>query len=173
MCVCKSFFASLKVGTRRYLAPEILDDSLDVNHFDSWKRADVFSLGLVLWELGRRTSVGGGIFETYQQPYFEVVGPDPTMEEMRLVVCEKQIRPVCSNRWESSEVRSASIEHAQYRLRKPFSLLLQQLKALSKVIKECWYANAPARLTALRIKKTLAQLEGNTTNKQKYQIINT
>ena len=37
-----------KVGTKRYLAPELLDESLNVNHFDSWKRADIYSLGLVL-----------------------------------------------------------------------------------------------------------------------------
>ena len=36
-----------KVGTKRYLAPEILDNTLNVNHFDSWKRADIYSLGLV------------------------------------------------------------------------------------------------------------------------------
>ena len=37
-----------KVGTKRYLAPELLDESLNVNQFDSWKRADIYSLGLVL-----------------------------------------------------------------------------------------------------------------------------
>jgi len=30
---------------------------------------------------------------------------------------------------------------------------------MSKVMKECWYENPGARLTALRIKKTLAALE--------------
>lgn len=29
---------------------------------------------------------------------------------------------------------------------------------MSKLMKECWYQNAAARLTALRIKKTLANL---------------
>ena len=81
-----------------------------MTHFDSWKRADVYSLGLVLWELGRRTSaVGGGakasLYEEYQLPYYEVVDPDPSLEEMRRVVCDKGIRPTCSNRWEASEVR--------------------------------------------------------------------
>jgi hypothetical protein len=36
--------------------------------------------------------------------------------------------------------------------------LLQALNTMSKVMKECWYHNAAARLTALRIKKTLANL---------------
>ena len=34
-----------KVGTKRYLAPELLDETLNPQHFDSWKRADVHSLG--------------------------------------------------------------------------------------------------------------------------------
>lgn len=34
----------------------------------------------------------------------------------------------------------------------------QALVVMSKVMKECWYHNAAARLTALRIKKTLANL---------------
>ncbi len=45
-----------KVGTKRYLPPELLDESLNTLHFDSWKRADVYSLGLVFWEMGRRCS---------------------------------------------------------------------------------------------------------------------
>ena len=40
---------------RRYMAPEILDNSLNVNCFESFKAADIYCLGLVLWEIGRRT----------------------------------------------------------------------------------------------------------------------
>ena len=91
------------VGTKRYLAPEVLDGTINAAHFDSWKRADVYSLGLVLWEVGRRT-VAGGICEDYQQPYEGKVEPDPSLEEMRDVVCEQKFRPEIPNRWQSSEV---------------------------------------------------------------------
>jgi len=128
-----------KVGTKRYLAPELLDETLNPQHFDSWKRADVHSLGLVFWELGRRCSGGGIRAEDYQLPFYDVVQPDPTLDEMKAVVCDKKIRPTCPNRWHASD----------------------QLKSLSKVMKECWYENPGARLTALRIKKTLAALEAN------------
>ena len=43
-----------RVGTRRYLAPEILDDSMNAKNFDSFKRADMYSFGLVIWEIARR-----------------------------------------------------------------------------------------------------------------------
>jgi hypothetical protein len=46
-----------------------------------------------------------GISEDFQLPYFDFVGQDPTLEEMKAVVCDKQIRPTCPNRWQSSEVR--------------------------------------------------------------------
>ena len=36
------------------------------------------------------------------------------------------------------------------------SSTFQHLRALSKVMKECWYETSEARLTALRIKKTVA-----------------
>ena len=44
-----------RVGTRRYMAPEILDNSLNTNNFDSFKATDIYSLGLVFWEICRRT----------------------------------------------------------------------------------------------------------------------
>lgn len=34
----------------------------------------------------------------------------------------------------------------------------QILHAVSKLMKECWYQNPAARLTSLRIKKTLANI---------------
>ena len=92
-----------QVGTKRYLAPELLDESINTSQFDAWKRADVYSLGLVFWEVGRRCNVGG-IFEEYQLPYFDVVDPDPSIEEMKQVVCDKGLRPSCPNRWQSIEV---------------------------------------------------------------------
>lgn len=57
---------------------------MNMNHFDSFKRADVYAFGLILWEIARRCNVGG-IYDEYQLPYYDVVQPDPTIEEMRKV----------------------------------------------------------------------------------------
>lgn len=73
-----------RVGTKRYMAPEVLDESINVNQFDSFKRADVYAFGLILWEIARRCSIGG-IHDEYQLPYYDVVQPDPSIEEMRKV----------------------------------------------------------------------------------------
>lgn len=125
-----------RVGTKRYMAPEVLDESINSNHFDAYKRADVYAFGLVLWEIARRCNVGG-IHDEYQLPFFDVVPSDPSIEEMRKVVCVDRQRPTLANRWQSHEA----------------------LRSMSQLMKECWYANAGARLTALRIKKTLANLD--------------
>ncbi|XP_011877359.1 PREDICTED: TGF-beta receptor type-1 isoform X3 [Vollenhovia emeryi] len=122
-----------RVGTKRYMAPEVLEETINMNHFDSFKRADVYALGLILWEIARRCNVGG-IHDEYQLPFYDLVPSDPTIEEMRKVVCNDRQRPSIPNRWQSIEA----------------------LQVISKVMKECWYHNAAARLTALRIKKSLA-----------------
>ncbi|KAL8610512.1 hypothetical protein ACOMHN_060432 [Nucella lapillus] len=124
-----------RVGTKRYMAPECLDESLNTNHFESFKRADVYSFGLVLWEIAQRCSLGG-IFEDYQQPYHDMVPSDPSLDDMRKVVVTERHRPTMANRWQAVE----------------------PLRVMSRLMKECWYHNAAARLTALRIRKNLASL---------------
>ncbi|MEE6465537.1 hypothetical protein FKM82_006587 [Ascaphus truei] len=124
-----------KLSYTRYMAPEVLDDSINMKHFESFKRADIYAMGLVFWEIARRCSIGG-IHEDYQLPYYDLVPSDPSVEEMRKVVCEQKLRPNIPNRWQSCEV----------------------LRVMAKIMRECWYANGAARLTALRIKKTLSQL---------------
>ncbi|XP_065275803.1 activin receptor type-1B isoform X7 [Emys orbicularis] len=79
---------------------------------------------------------GSGIHEEYQLPYYDLVPSDPSIEEMRKVVCDQKLRPNIPNWWQSYEA----------------------LRVMGKMMRECWYANGAARLTALRIKKTLSQL---------------
>uniref|UniRef100_A0A2K6U7K9 receptor protein serine/threonine kinase n=1 Tax=Saimiri boliviensis boliviensis TaxID=39432 RepID=A0A2K6U7K9_SAIBB len=124
-----------KVGTKRYMAPEMLDDTMNVHIFESFKRADIYSVGLVYWEIARRCSVRG-IVEEYQLPYYDMVPSDPSIEEMRKVVCDQKFRPSIPNQWQSCEA----------------------LRVMGRIMRECWYANGAARLTALRIKKTISQL---------------
>uniref|UniRef100_H3DGE3 Activin receptor type-1C n=1 Tax=Tetraodon nigroviridis TaxID=99883 RepID=H3DGE3_TETNG len=124
-----------RVGTKRYMAPEILDETINTQSFESFKRADIYSLGLVFWELARRCSVRG-LHEDFQLPYYDLVPSDPTIEDMRKVVCEQKLRPSVPNQWQSCEA----------------------LRVMGRLMRECWYANPSARLTALRVKKTVSQL---------------
>ena len=49
-----------KQGTKRYMAPEILNETINMQSFESFKQADVYALGLVLWELCRRCTGTSG-----------------------------------------------------------------------------------------------------------------
>uniref|UniRef100_A0A3P9L7C2 receptor protein serine/threonine kinase n=1 Tax=Oryzias latipes TaxID=8090 RepID=A0A3P9L7C2_ORYLA len=126
---------STRVGTRRYMAPEVLDESMNKNHFQAYVMADIYSYGLVVWEMARRC-VTGGIVEDYQLPYYDTVPSDPSYEDMLEVVCVKGLRPTASNRWNSDEC----------------------LRAMLKLMSECWAHNPTSRLTILRVKKTLAKM---------------
>jgi serine/threonine protein kinase len=48
---------NIKAGTRRYMAPEVLDDSMKVQWFEAYKQADMYSFALILWEIGRSTVI--------------------------------------------------------------------------------------------------------------------
>uniref|UniRef100_A0A8C2H2S3 Activin receptor type-1C n=1 Tax=Cyprinus carpio TaxID=7962 RepID=A0A8C2H2S3_CYPCA len=132
-----------RVGTKRYMAPEILDDSVNMSSFESFKRADIYSMGLVFWELAHRCSIQG-IYEDFQLPYYEQVQSDPSMDDMRKVVCEQKLRPSIPNQWQSCEA----------------------LRVMGKIMRECWYANPAARLTALCVKKTVSQVTVVKDNKE-------
>lgn len=46
-------------GTVRYMAPETLSSTLNLAFFESFKCLDIYALGLVLWEMCKRTSTNG------------------------------------------------------------------------------------------------------------------
>lgn len=48
-----------------------------------------------------------GIHEEYQLPYYDLVPSDPSIEEMRRVVCDQKLRPNVPNWWQSYEVSSS------------------------------------------------------------------
>ena len=69
-------------------------------------------------------------------PFEDVVGPNPSIEEMRKVVGTDEARPYFPNYWTEN----------------PTMVVFQ------KIMTECWYQNPLSRLTVLRVKKTLANL---------------
>ncbi|XP_076823827.1 TGF-beta receptor type-1-like [Clavelina lepadiformis] len=125
-----------RVGTKRYMAPEVLDDTLNILHFDSFKRADIYSLGLVFWEITRRCDLGGKDLE-YQLPYFDCAPDDPSIDAMRSIVCDQKQRPLKEDHWDKYE----------------------SMSNMWKLMQECWYESGCARLTALRVKKTIGKMQ--------------
>ena len=48
------------LSTVRYMAPEVLDNSIDLSSFESFKHVDIYTLGLVMWEISNRAIRNGG-----------------------------------------------------------------------------------------------------------------
>ncbi|NXT95122.1 ACVL1 kinase, partial [Anhinga rufa] len=92
-----------RVGTKRYMAPEVLSEQIRTDCFESYKKTDIWAYGLVLWEITRRTVVNG-IVEEYRPPFFDAVPSDPSFEDMKKVVCIDQQTPVVPNRLFSDSV---------------------------------------------------------------------
>uniref|UniRef100_H2YCZ7 receptor protein serine/threonine kinase n=1 Tax=Ciona savignyi TaxID=51511 RepID=H2YCZ7_CIOSA len=172
-----------RVGTKRYMAPEILDETLNMLHFDSFKRADIYSLGLVFWEVVRRCNIGGkmsnlqywgeggvciwgrgvcifggGVNLDYQLPYFDMVPDDPSIEQMRTIVCEKNIRPQKETTWHKYDVIISYMKPAAPLFVDDIASS-QTTERMWRLMQECWYENGCARLTALRVKKSIARIE--------------
>lgn len=127
-----------RVGTRRYMAPEVLDNNLDSRNFAAFKMADIYSFALVLWEIARRCiSDETGMCEDYQVPYFDMLPGDPSFDEVKKVVVTEKRRPLVPNRWYRDE----------------------SLQTMAKLMTECWASHPTARLTALRVQKTMNKLK--------------
>lgn len=138
-----------RVATIRYMAPECLNGTLLVtDKFDAYKMADMYAVGLLLWEMARRcltivdeNSSKQVECDENELPYFEYVSRDPTMDDMRAVVCADQAehvdnRPTLSPRWENDALLS-------------FARCLMV---------DCWRDKPLSRLTSLRVKKSLGKL---------------
>ncbi|UYV65841.1 tkv [Cordylochernes scorpioides] len=92
------------VGTKRYMPPEVLDGTIDLCNFRSFTCGDMYSFGLVLWELATRCLVNGKLYQDYRIPFQDVVPSDPSYEDMRKVVCVDGQRPYISPNWQDSKV---------------------------------------------------------------------
>ena len=130
---------NIKQGTSRYMAPEILGETIDTTSFDSYRRVDIYCFGLILWELMQKLKSQDERVDDYQIPYHSEVPPDPTFEDMREIVFVQKKRPHSSKRLLNSTA--------------PASIL--------QIMQECWYQDPGARLTSLRIKSTLTSIMFN------------
>ncbi|RWS29922.1 Activin receptor type-2B-like protein [Leptotrombidium deliense] len=114
-----------QVGTRRYMAPEVLEGAINFSR-DGLLRIDMYACGLVLWEVLSRCSIQDGPIGNYMLPFEEEVGQHPTLEDMQETVCQQKKRPEIKQTWKDSSY----------------------LRLICDTIEECWDQDAEARLSA-------------------------
>uniref|UniRef100_A0A1B6CZD7 Serine/threonine-protein kinase receptor n=1 Tax=Clastoptera arizonana TaxID=38151 RepID=A0A1B6CZD7_9HEMI len=122
-----------QVGTRRYMAPEVLEGAINFSR-DAFLRIDMYACGLVLWELASRCTAQEGPISEYQLPFEEEVGQHPSLEDMQECVVHKKQRPCLRTTWKTHS----------------------DLAALCDTMEECWDHDAEARLSASCVMERIA-----------------
>ncbi|XP_029693061.1 activin receptor type-2A isoform X2 [Takifugu rubripes] len=125
-----------QVGTRRYMAPEVLEGTITF-HRDAFLRIDVYALALVLWELASRCTAVDGPVDEYMLPFEEEVGQHPSLEDMQEVVVHNKLRPPLRECWQ---------KHAG-------------LALLCETMEECWDHEAEARVSAGCVEERMVQMQ--------------
>ncbi|XP_069389766.1 activin receptor type-2A isoform X1 [Paralichthys olivaceus] len=128
-----------QVGTRRYMAPEVLEGAINFQR-DTFLRIDMYAVGLVLWELASRCKAADGPVDEYMLPFEEEVGQHPTLEDIQDVVVHNKQRPMLRECWKN---------HAG-------------LALLCETIEECWDHEAEARLSAGCVEERIVQMQRQT-----------
>jgi bone morphogenetic protein receptor type-2 len=130
-----------EVGTLRYHAPEVLEGAVNLRDCESaLKQIDIYSLGLVLWELCTRCHdfyyASEKLPPPYKAPYEVEIGINPTFEQMQVLVSRHKARPLFPSNWGGG--RAAKIA--------------------KETCEDCWDHDAEARLTALCVKERIHDL---------------
>nr|ATY70062.1 ACVRII [Oopsacas minuta] len=124
-----------QVGTIRYMAPEVLDGAINFTK-EAFLQIDMYSFGLVLWEIISRYTDSGNC-PSYHQPFDSLVSPNPSPREMKEVVLEKNIRP---------PIRDDILKYPYF-------------KMIVQTISECWDSEPLSRLSAACVKERLSSLQ--------------
>ncbi|KAM4718110.1 activin receptor type-2B [Anableps anableps] len=124
-----------QVGTRRYMAPEVLEGAINFQR-DAFLRIDMYAVGLVLWEVVSRCRAADGPLDQYLLPFEEELGQHPTLEDLQEVVVHKKRRPAIKEFW---------LKHSG-------------LAQICETAEECWDHDAEARLSAGCVEERISQI---------------
>jgi TGF-beta receptor type-1 len=126
----------IRTGTKRYMAPEILNKTINIKSLNQFQNAEMYSLALIFWELLTRTKfelLNKIYIYEYKLPYYQYLPMDPNDLQMKQIVCEQKLRPEINYLWKQINI----------------------MNELTQLTEELWVENSNGRLNALRLKKSL------------------
>jgi len=149
----KEVLKNERESTIRYMAPEVLElhrnkTRAALNSIESYKRADIYSFGLVVWELCMGTYMGTSTPKElpkerdwpYDKEYLDFERMNPKMNEREIMDCivnDKKYRPKIPINWDMPN---------------------DPHEKVAKIIRECWNEKSEARLPMLNVKKSLRKV---------------
>uniref|UniRef100_A0A5S6QJW1 Serine/threonine-protein kinase receptor n=1 Tax=Trichuris muris TaxID=70415 RepID=A0A5S6QJW1_TRIMR len=87
-----------QVGTRRYMAPEVLEGATEFSAF-AFRQIDVYAAALVLWELLSRCGFKNVEPGEYKLPFEAELGLRPSLQEVQEIAVTKKRRPILKAVW--------------------------------------------------------------------------
>uniref|UniRef100_A0A8C4QER4 Serine/threonine-protein kinase receptor n=1 Tax=Eptatretus burgeri TaxID=7764 RepID=A0A8C4QER4_EPTBU len=121
---------SEKAGTPRYMAPEILNGTMDASRIQAYIAADMYSFGLVLWEITCCTSTPEIPAEGFQLPFQNLLTSKPKAADVWKVVSVDGERPPITPLWRTNKV----------------------MLMLVDIMEACWNSEPTARPSSLNVK---------------------
>ncbi|KAM9361310.1 bone morphogenetic protein receptor type-2-like [Symphorus nematophorus] len=130
-----------QLGRLRYMSPEILDGSVNLESTWCLMQGDIYALALLLWEIWMRCSdlFEGGVVPQHLLPYESELGANVTLESLILYVFRMDKRPSIPQHWR----------------------LLPQGSVLVELLTDCWDYDPDARLTAHCVVDRLVSLQSS------------
>ncbi|CAD5116013.1 DgyrCDS4947 [Dimorphilus gyrociliatus] len=137
----------INAGTTRYMAPELLDGTVNMGDVSSSLRsADIYSLSLILWEILNVYSNNRHLL-----PFeIELNGMVANLESMQFIAVKQNMRPSINCKILNSNI----------------------LMDISETIQECWDADDAARLTGICVEERFKVLELTLSSNSSLRTIN-
>jgi hypothetical protein len=161
--------ANIRTGTKRYMAPEILNKTINYKSLLQFQNAEMYSLALIFWELLRRTKFelentnttvtisNQQLNEVPMQEKHAHMSDAASSDRINYYVFEYKLPYYEYLQADPDETQMKHIVCEQKK-RPEISALWRRvpiLNELSQLTEELWVENAEGRLNALRLKKSL------------------
>lgn len=114
-----------QVGTKRYMAPEVIEGAIDFNR-DAFLRIDMYACALVLWEMVSRCDAHNLPSKQYYLPFELELGLNPSLQDLYETVVQQKRRPQILQQWKTHD----------------------GINSICNTIEECWDHNIEARITS-------------------------